>query len=102
MKLDELAFANQQLAGMVSAGLPLEGALRELSTGMQRGSLRDELSALETDLSRGTPLREALAARKLPPFYTAMLQIGATSNDLPGVLTLLADYYQRAHLTWTR
>ena len=102
MKLDELAFVNQQLAGMLNAGLPLEGALHQLSAGMQRGSLRDELKALETDLARGTPLREALAARRLPSFYTAMLQIGATSNDLPGVLTLLADYYQHAHLTWTR
>lgn len=102
MKSDELAFVNQQLAGMLKSGLPLEGALRQLCTGMQRGSLRDELQALEADLARGTPLGGALAARRLPAFYTAMLQIGAASNDLPAVLTLLADYYHRAHHTWTR
>jgi type II secretory pathway component PulF len=102
MKLDELAFVNQQLAGMLKTGLPLEGALNQLCAEMHGGPLRDELRALEADLARGTPFREALAARRLPPFYTAMLQIGAKSNDLPGVLTLLADYYQRAHLIWTR
>ncbi len=31
-----------------------------------------------------------------------MLLVGARSNDLPGMLTLLADYYQRQHLLWTR
>lgn len=102
MKPDELAFVNQQLAGMLRSGLPLEGALRQICADMHRGTLREELQALEADLGRGTPFRDALAARRLPPFYTAMLQVGAASNDLPGVLTLLADYYQRAHLTWTR
>lgn len=102
MNHDELAFANQQLAGMLKGGVPLEGALRQLCAEMQRGSLRAELQALEADLAKGTPLRDALAARRLPAFYSAMLQVGAKSNDLPGVLTLLADYYHRTHLTWTR
>jgi type II secretory pathway component PulF len=31
-----------------------------------------------------------------------MLEIGARSNDLPGVLTLLADHYHRANALWTR
>src|SRR5207244_4136250 len=31
-----------------------------------------------------------------------MVEIGARSNDLPGVLTLLADYYHRANALWTR
>ena len=102
MKLDEFAFVNQQLAGMLKSGLPLEGALREVAGTMERGRLRDELQALETDLGRGTPLADALSRRRLPEFYTQMLRVGAQSNDLPGVLTLLADYYQRVNSTWTR
>src|SRR5438552_17860202 len=31
-----------------------------------------------------------------------MVEIGARSNDLPGVLTLLADHYHRANALWTR
>jgi len=102
MNYDELSFVNQQLAGMLKSGVPLEGALRELSATMQRGALRDELAALEADLAKGTPLGDALAKRKLPDFYVRMVQVGAKSGDLPGVLLLLADYYSRMNSVWTR
>ena len=48
------------------------------------------------------PLAEALARRKLPEFYVAMLRVGIQSNDLPGVLILVADHYQQSHALWTR
>ena len=102
MKLDEFAFVNQQLAGMLRAGIPLEGALRRTCETLHAGTLRSELATLETDLARGTPLRQAVAARQLPDFYARMLEIGARGHDLPALLTLLADYYQRLHLTWIR
>lgn len=102
MKLDEFAFVNQQLAGMLKGGLPLEGALRQLCTSLDHGDLKFELAALEADLAKGTPLRDALPPRQLPEFYKRMLLIGAQANDLPGVLLLLADYYQRLDALWTR
>lgn len=97
MNHEELAFVNQQLAGMLKCGLPLEGSLKQLCATMQRGKLRTELAALEADLAKGVPLKDALAARQLPAFYQHMLTVGAQSNDLPGVLILLADYYTRIH-----
>lgn len=102
MKLDEFAFANRQLAEMLRAGIPLEGALQRLCQEMQRGELRQELALLEADLARGIPLKEALAARQLPAFYVQMLNVGVASNNLPGILTLVADYYERGNLIWTR
>jgi len=102
MNYDEFAFFNQQLAAMLREGIPLEGALKQLCAGMRTGSLRAEIQLLEADLAGGTPLKEALARRDLPNLYRHMLQIGARSNDLPGVLTLLADHYQRANALWTR
>ena len=102
MKLDEFAFVNQQLAGLLQTSVPLEGALRQLCTTMQRGELRDELDKLGADLAKGVPLKEAVASRKLPEFYVRMLQVGVQSNDLPGVLLQLADYYTRANALWTR
>ncbi len=102
MKLDEFAFVNQQLAGMLKSGLPLEGALRQLCASLDHGELKAELTALETDLAKGTPLRDALPPRQLPEFYKRMLLIGAQANDLPGVLLMLADHYARLDALWAR
>ncbi|MGD0813591.1 MAG: type II secretion system F family protein [Verrucomicrobiota bacterium] len=102
MKYDEFAFLNQQLAAMVRDGIPLESALRRLCADMRQGPLRAELEKLEADLAKGTPLREAARARRLPELYRQMLEVGAQSNDLPGILTMLADHYQRRHVIWTR
>lgn len=102
MNHDEFAFFNQQLAAMLRDGIPLEGAIKQLCAGMKTGPLRAELESLERELGDGTPLPAALARRKLPVFYLRMVELGARSNDLPGVLTLLADHYQRANALWTR
>jgi type II secretory pathway component PulF len=102
MKLDEFAFFNQQLAAMLRDGIPLESALGQLCSSMRRGDLRDELEKLRADLANGVPIQQALASRKLPAFYVQMIQVGVKSNDLPGVLTRVADYYQRANLIGMR
>ena len=102
MKLDEFAFFNQQLAAMLRDGIPLEGALRRLCQEMRAGSLRTELQSLEADLARGTPMADALKPRQLPELYKRMILVGVKSGDLPGALTMLADYLQRQHLIWTR
>lgn len=102
MKTDEFAFFNQQLAAMLRDGLPLEGALQRLSAEMGDAALKNELQSLEADLRKGMPMAEALAPRALPEFYKSMLLVGIQSNDLSGVLVLMADYYQRQHSTLTR
>jgi type II secretory pathway component PulF len=102
MKLDEFAFFNQQLAAMLRDGIPLEGALRRLCQEMRVGALRAELQALEADLARGTPLVEALRPRQLPELYKRMVAVGVKGGDLPGALTMLADYFQRQNNVWMR
>jgi type IV pilus assembly protein PilC len=102
MNYDEFAFFNQQLAAMLRDGIPLEGALKQLCAGMKAGPLRAEMAQLESDLARGTPLPEAVTRRALPEFYLRMVTVGVRSNDLPGMLTLLADYYQRTASVWNR
>jgi type IV pilus assembly protein PilC len=102
VKHDEFAFINRQLAGMLQSGAPIEGALRQICESMRQSPLREELQKLEADLATGMKFEEALARRQLPPFYTAMLKVGARSNQLPAVLTLLADYYQKLNSLWTR
>jgi type IV pilus assembly protein PilC len=102
MNYDEFAFFNQQLAAMLRDGIPLEGALSRLCADMRRGALRSELERLEADLARGRPMAEALAERRLPDLYKRLVVVGAKGNDMPGALTLLADYYQSQHSLWTR
>lgn len=102
MNYDEFAFFNQQLAAMLRDGIPLEGALNRLCAEMRRGELRGELEALGTDLAKGRPIGEALRERHLPDLYQRLMLAGAKGNDLPGALTLVADYYQNQHNLWTR
>jgi len=102
MKTDEFAFFNQQLAAMLRDGIPLEGALQRLCADMSDGTMRTELQALADDLGKGSPLREAIRKRQLPELYRCLVEVGAQSNDLPGVLTLIADHYQRRYTIWTR
>jgi type II secretory pathway component PulF len=97
MNLDEFAFFNRQLAEMLRSGLPLEGALRQLSETLRDGALREELRSFEADLARGTPLAEAVGRRRFPELFVRLVRVGAQGGDLPGLLTLLADYYQRRH-----
>jgi type II secretory pathway component PulF len=102
MNYDEFAFFNQQLAAMLREGIPLEGALKQLCQGMRHGPLRAQVEQLEADLARGTPLKGALTRREVPELYRRMVEIGARSNDLPAMLTMLADHYHRANVVWTR
>ena len=102
MKYDEFAFFNQQLAAMLRDGIPLEGALQRLCQEMRGGTLRNEMQALEADLAKGTPVAEALKPRQLPELYKRMFLVGVKSNDLPGALTMLADYFQNQNSVWTR
>jgi len=102
MKYDEFAFFNQQLAAMLRDGIPLEGALRRLCQEMRRGTLRDELQALEADLAKGVSIADALKPRRLPELYKRMIIVGVKGGDLPGALTMLADYFQNQNNVWTR
>lgn len=102
MKTDEFAFLNRQLAGMLREGIPLEGALRRLCANLGKSPLRTELTALENDLAQGESLVNAVNRRELPELYRRLVTVAARGENLPGILTLLADYYQRAHDLWTR
>lgn len=102
MNLDEFSFFNQQLAGMLKDGIPLEGALKRLCASMRDRRTKSEMEILGKDLALGVPLDEALGRRKLPEFYKRMLKIGAKGNNLPGMLLMLADYYQRVNVLWLK
>ena len=47
-------------------------------------------------------MADALKSRQLPELYKRMILVGVKSGDLPGALTMLADYFQRQNDVWTR
>jgi type IV pilus assembly protein PilC len=47
-------------------------------------------------------MTDALQPRQLPELYKRMILVGVKSGDLPGALTMLADYFQRQNNVWTR
>ncbi len=102
MNYDELSWFNQQLAAMLREGLPLEGALRQLTESQQKGALREEFTQLESALASGQRLDQAILARRFPPLYVRLVQAGARSGDLPGALTMAADYYSELNSVWRR
>ncbi|MEJ5238308.1 MAG: type II secretion system F family protein [Limisphaera sp.] len=102
MNLEQFAFLNRQLAGMLRAGLPLEASLRQVARDLQKGPWRAEWERLEADLSRGLPLARALEPRVFPELYKRLLVVGAQARDLAAVLNLLADYYLAQYQLWLR
>lgn len=102
MRYEELAFMNEQLAGMLKQDIPVEGALWELCKSAKSAGLRVEMDALARDLAKGLSWEEALKDRKLPELYKQMLRVGVKSNSLPKVLTMVADYYHEMAAFWIR
>ncbi len=102
MKSEELAFFNQQLAGMLKSGVPLEGALAEVSRDLGKGSLKNEAQQLEKDLSNGTDLADGIKQRAFPLLYKRLIELGARTGRLDEMLILLADHYHRSSLLWNR
>src|SRR5258708_6521452 len=92
MKLEEFAFLNQQLAGMLQSGIPLEGALRRLSSDMSKGRLRDELQSLERDLANGIPLGEAISGSLLLPWRCYFCFLLASGFSLVSDIRSAGDY----------
>lgn len=102
MNLDAFAFFNQQLAGMLNNGIPLEGALRQLASNLDDPKLKVEIQALEKDLGAGVKFADAMQRRDLPDLYRRLLTAAAPAGKLPAMLILLADYYRQKHTLWVR
>ncbi|KQP23284.1 type II secretion system inner membrane protein GspF [Pseudorhodoferax sp. Leaf267] len=88
-----LAVWTRQLAGLVSAGLPLERALSALTEESEDERQRDLLAGLRSEVNAGSPFGKALAQhpREFTPIYTAVISAGEQSGHLGLVLERLAD-----------
>ncbi len=91
-----LAVWTRQLAGLVSAGLPLERALSALAEEADTPRQRDLVSALRTEVNAGAPFAKALGQhpREFSAIFIAVIGAGEQSGHLGLVLERLADDLQ--------
>lgn len=89
----QLAILTRQLAGLVSAGLPLERALTALTDEAPDERQRNLLAALRAEVNGGAPFAKALAQhpREFSDIYCAVIGAGEHSGNLGLVLERLAD-----------
>ncbi|MEO8299376.1 MAG: type II secretion system inner membrane protein GspF [Burkholderiales bacterium] len=88
-----LAIWTRQLAGLVSAGLPLERALTALTDEAEDPAQRELLAHLRAEVNAGATFARALASapREFDDIYRAVIGAGEQSGQLGTVLDKLAD-----------
>lgn len=88
-----LAIWTRQLAGLVTAGLPLERALTSLTEEAEDETQRNLVAMLRSEVNGGSPFAKALARhpREFSDIYTAVIGAGEQGGSLGLVLERLAD-----------
>ena len=102
MNTEELAFVNRQLAGMLKAGIPLEAGLKKITESMSDSKLKAQLDELGDRLEKGQSVEQAADGLDLPETYKRLLALGQDGQNMPKVLTCVADYYERVGTLATR
>ncbi|HEY4329233.1 MAG TPA: type II secretion system F family protein [Phycisphaerae bacterium] len=93
---DEFVVFNQQLAHLTQAGLPVERGLRLIALDIRSGRLARAADDVAAELESGTPLQEAFSrhATRFPPLYGKLVDAGANSGNLPGMLFNLGRHME--------
>jgi general secretion pathway protein F len=88
-----LAVWTRQMAGLVSAGLPLERSLTALMDEAEEPRQRELVATLRSEVNAGSPFARALAQapREFDDVYRAVVAAGEQSGTLGPVLERLAD-----------
>lgn len=94
----DLLVVTQELAALLSAGLPLDRALSVLTGLTNRAELRQAVEQILRHVQRGKSLAEALAEypKIFPPLYINMIKAGELGGFLDTALARLAEYLERA------
>jgi len=96
LSASELAWATRQVASLLAASLPLEGALSAVIEQAERPHVAQARTAVRAAVRAGQRLTVALAGgpRDFPPIYRALVGAGEDSGDLARVMERLADYIE--------
>lgn len=96
-KLQELATFTQQLANLLSSGMPLTVALNSMTHLESRGISSDVSRDLRQDVMEGRSLSDAMSKqpRVFTDLYVNMVRAGESSGALVDVLRRMADHFER-------
>jgi type II secretory pathway component PulF len=96
-KLQELATFTQQLANLLSSGMPLTVALNSMTHLESKGISADVSRELRQDVMEGRSLSDAMAKqpRIFSDLYVNMVRAGESSGALVEVLRRMADHFER-------
>src|SRR5271166_5283744 len=96
-KLQELATFTQQLANLLSSGMPLTVALNSMTHLESKGISADVSRELRQDVMEGRSLSDSMAKqpRIFSDLYINMVRAGESSGALVEVLRRMADHFER-------
>ena len=84
----DLQTFNEYLLQISRAGMPVEHGLTILSRELRSSKLKSAIDALVSDLQKGVPIAQAVAAHRqaFPPLYGQLIDVGIRTSNLPAVL----------------
>src|SRR5215831_5232900 len=96
-KLQELSTFTQQLANLLSSGMPLTVALNSMTHLESKGIPADVSRDLKQDVMEGRSLSDSMAKqpRIFSDLYVNMVRAGESSGALVEVLRRMADHFER-------
>jgi type II secretory pathway component PulF len=96
-KLQELATFTQQLANLLSSGMPLTVALNSMTHLESKGIAADVSRDLRQDVMEGRSLSDAMSKqpRVFTDLYVNMVRAGESSGAIVEVLRRMADHFER-------
>jgi type II secretory pathway component PulF len=96
-KMQELGTFTQQLANLLSSGMPLTVALNSMTHLESKGISADVSRDLKQDVMEGRSLSDAMAKqpRIFSDLYVNMVRAGESSGALVEVLRRMADHFEK-------
>ena len=96
-KLQEVATYTQQLANLLSSGMPLTVALNSMTHLESKGIPADVSRELKQDVMEGRSLSDSMAKqpRIFSDLYVNMVRAGESSGALVEVLRRMSDHFER-------
>lgn len=97
VKSHDLVIFTRELSTMISAGVPLAGALDTLQTQVENKKFKSQLIAIVKDVEGGTALGDALAKHPstFSPIYVNMVKAGEAGGILDEIMKKLAAQQEK-------